>query len=113
MSDKPRRSFTISNEAWYGNKADLPEVMFGMYYEDCGTDGEMGMRWHAIQDDSVPRLEVFCDAWAVLNTFDDVLRKLALYDDMNITVDKFVEILTSCGFVDDTAYESPYAQKEE
>ena len=111
-SNEPRRSFTISNRAWYGNRTNLPEVTFGMCYEDGSVVGEIGMRWYDLRSSlPSPRIEVFHDAWGVLYTFMDVLEKLAEQDNKKMTVDKFVEILVSCGFVDDTPYElskSPY-----
>ncbi|MCP4370020.1 MAG: hypothetical protein GY797_18170, partial [Deltaproteobacteria bacterium] len=57
-------------------------------------------------------LQVFDDAWSALAGFTDVVEKLGKKDDENITPEQFVEILLSCGFVDDTQYKSPYEPEE-
>ena len=110
-----RRAFIWSSKAWYadGFYREGEEVMFGMYAKDNGgTSGEMAMRWKDFSGHQVPQLQVFDDAWSALSLFTDVIEKLGEKDNENITPKQFIEILLSCGFVDDTAYESPYEPKE-
>ena len=103
------RGFYNSSEAWYSKMEGAyphdKEVMFGWYVPNEGTTGEMGMRWHELGNNSVPRLEVFNDAWNALFTFADVLEALADCDGENITPKQFCELLLSLGFVDITKYE--------
>ena len=105
------RGFHWGTRTWYASERDQA-IMFGMYDPNGGgTTGEMAMRWHDL-DGMVPRLEVFCDAWDALQQFTDVLAILAGHDGENITEEKFVNILKSCGVQDLTAYESPYPSQE-
>jgi hypothetical protein len=105
--EKPVRGFYQGHKAWYAesNGIKLPEIMFGIYWQHDGTEGEIAMRWVDINGKLFPRLEVFCDAWKVLNTFGDLLKDLAAVNDKDITVDQFVEILKKRGFRDLTNYE--------
>jgi len=109
-----RRAFAWSNKAWYAetmnNKSQ--EVMFGMYNPKGGSSGEMSMRWKSISGRQVPQLQAFDDAWSALALFTDVIAKLAENDSDNITPEQFIEILSACGFVDDTPYKSPYEPKK-
>jgi len=78
-------------------------VMFGMYCEYLDgssgeTDGEMEMTWETLDNKEVPRLKVYDDAWEILNSFKDVVSKMAKVDDENITIKEFCDILNSCGF---------------
>lgn len=109
-----KRMFIWSSRAWYakamGDKHQ--EIMFGMYHPEGGTSGEMGMRWKELSGRQVPQLQVFDDAWSALALFTDVIEKLGEEDGENITPEQFIEILLSCGFVDDTDYKSPYEPDE-
>ncbi|GHV78602.1 hypothetical protein AGMMS49944_03930 [Spirochaetia bacterium] len=105
--EKPIRGFYQSHKAWYAesNGIKLPEIMFGIYWKNDGTEGEMAMRWIDLCNETVPQLEVYRDAWKVLNDFKDVLDDLAAVNDINITDDQFVEILKKRGFRDLTNYD--------
>lgn len=103
-SDKPFRGYVISHRAWYHNVVMGKEVMFGLYYPEGSTGGEMAVRWHDLKPNIVPRLECFDAAWKTLNSCGDVIEKLAFVNGMNIGVDEFVEILDKCGFKDLTPY---------
>jgi len=109
-----RRAFVWSSKAWYAEaiRDERQEIMFGMYHPEGGTSGEMGMQWKELSGRQVPQLQVFDDAWSALALFTDVIEKLGEQDDENITPEQFIEILLSCDFVDDTAYDSPYEPKE-
>ena len=112
-NNEARRAFVWSSRAWYRSVAPENEIVFGMYYPDGGTDGEMSMRWYDLGGSEVPRLEVYDDSWAVLASFSDLLATLATWDDENIDQELFVKILLEHGFVDDTKYDSPYEPEEE
>lgn len=107
------RGFYNSSEAWYSKMVGSPfkdedkEVVFGWYVPNEGTTGEMGMHWHELGNESVPRLEVFSDSWHALFTFADVLESLADRDGENITPKAFCDLLVSLGFTDLTKYERP------
>jgi hypothetical protein len=102
-----RRGFHRSSKAWYYQKEQPVEIMFGMYAYGGGTTGEMAMRWLPLDNKMIPRLEIFNDSWDALNTFQDLLIKLAERDGDNITEDEFAIILLECGFEDLTKYKSP------
>jgi hypothetical protein len=80
----------------------VDEVMFGFYALDGGTTGEMKMQWELLNEQPVPRLCVFDDAWHALYQLNDVLAKLSNADGENISPKAFCEVLVSCGFVDMT-----------
>lgn len=108
------KGFTHLSRAWYG-KANLPgrnyedEVIFGFYAPEGGTSGEMGMRWVALTPPTAtPQLQVFCDGWSALGHFKDVIDRLAEVDSQDITPSQFCQILTECGFTDQTPEEDPY-----
>lgn len=110
--DGCRRAFVWSARAWYHRPGDRPEINFGMYADEGGTSGEMTMEWIELNGRQVPRLRAFDDSWSALATFGDLLQNLGQVDDENITQKQFVEMLLSCGFEDQTKYESPYEPKE-
>lgn len=103
------RGFSQLSRAWYGGIAIenmrhpcIDEVTFGMYGTHGGTTGEMAMRWVGLSSKPVPRLEVFDDAWDVLNNFSDVLSGMAELTNRNVTPEQFCALLLRCGFTDRT-----------
>lgn len=115
------RGFHWLSQAWYATTSLVgreftDEICFG-YFDlnpnEGGTTGEMMMRWYDLGSGTgiAARLEVFDDAWHALFTFQDVLAALAERDGKNITPAQFTELLTSLGFVDLTARQSPYEAK--
>ncbi len=112
------RGFYISNKAWYARPDHEVEVMFGMYMPGDGTTGEMAMRWtdlHRRGQMDTPQLHVYSDAFHALSLFGDLLTALAYFDNPkhDLTQDKFVAVLLSCGFTDMTAYVDPDAEPDE
>ena len=108
-----RRAFVWTNKAWCDNTTDgSQEIIFGLYHPEGTTSREMSMIWDRLAGGLCPQLQVFDDAWSALASFTDVIAKLSEKDDENITPEQFIKILLSCGFVDDTAYNSPYEPKE-
>lgn len=105
------RGFVWSSRAWYAESVKCQNAIhFGMYAREGGTSGEMTMRWHDLGGKSVPRLEVFDDGWSALFLFQNLLEKLAEYDNKTISQEQFVEILKTCGFEDLTEYKNPYGK---
>ena len=110
--DGAYRGFMQLSKAWYAD-ANLrganyrDEVMFGFYYEDGGTSGEMGVRWVDIGSEKhlTPILRVYDDAWDALNECKDVIEKMAEVDGDDISPEQFCDILLSCGFKDLTPLE--------
>ncbi len=103
------RGFHWSNRAWYKNIVDKPEINFGMYDpNDGGTSGEMSVKWISLGNKLTPKLECFDDGWNALFLFGDLIQKMGEVDSEDITDEKFIEMLLSCGFKDLTKYEDPY-----
>ena len=104
------RGFHVSHKAHYAQVCGIidPEISFGMYALEGGASGEMTMRWRSFSNEPqlVPRLEAYDDSWSALATFGDLLAKMAEVDDANVTPERFIEILLSCGFRDLTMYEA-------
>ena len=98
-----KRGFYWDNRAYYA-RSTRPEVTFGMYSELGGTTGEMTMRWVSLSGGSVPKLEVFNDAWGALASFTDLGEMLKEVNGQCITDQEFVNILLACGFEDLTHY---------
>mgnify|MGYP001390754306 FL=1 len=111
--DGANREFYWTNKAWYCVENKPNEVMFGLFYKDNGTSGEMAMKWQNLSEKDVPQLQVYNDAWSALATFKDVLDKLAEHDDEDITPEEFIAILKECGFKDRTAYDLPDEMKKD
>lgn len=104
------RGFHWYNKAWYAeSNGNGIEVGFGLYDpNDGGTTGEMSVKWIVLDNKLTPKLCSFDDSWSALNTFSDLLEKMAEADSEDITDSQFVQMLLECGFKDLTKYESPY-----
>lgn len=98
------RGFHRSNKAYYARKHDHPSIDFGLYDYEGGTSGEMCMEWVEVANKPTPLLRCYDDAWRALSSFKDLFDELEKFDSENISDDKFVEILLSCGFKDLTKY---------
>ena len=101
LLDEYKRGFYWTTKAWYGENKDYRRIGFGLFgKEGNSTIGEMSMKWHdlkyGLKDKSVPRLDVFNDAWFALSTFQDLLEVLAEVDEEDITEERFVDILLDC-----------------
>ena len=106
------KGFVHLARSWYSSSAArcggiVDEVMFGFYYEDGGTSGEIAMTWDKLGGKIVPQLQVYDDAWNALGEFKDVIDMMAEVDGENIPPNKFCEILLACGFQDDTQEVEP------
>ena len=105
------RGFIISSEAWYGPllpPSEKPgEISLGMYHPGGGSTGEFAIRWHDLGRRSVPRLEVFHDAWDALLQFRDVLAWLAAIDGMFPTQQEVAAQLRKLGVRDLTQRTKP------
>lgn len=105
-----KRGFYHLSKAWY-NKVALEkakykdEVLFGIYCDEGGTDGEMSVRWYDLANKSTPKLECFDDAWLVLSQLKDVIDEMAKVDSQDINPEEFCRLLLRCGFEDLTPTE--------
>lgn len=106
---KAKRQFHQLSRSWYGkdtlkDRKYTDKIMFGMYIDNDGCEGEMAMGWYNIGKGTIPtaKLEVFEDSFNELNKFIDVIKELAKCDNEGIQPDEFCEILKSCGFEDRT-----------
>ncbi len=109
--DGTKRGFYWSTKAYYSRTNDEREIMFGLFAgKDGGTTGEMGMRWHLLGNEWVPRLECYSDGWSALAMFPDLITELGRRDSDDPTEQEFVNLLLSLGFEDLTDYERPRSQ---
>ncbi len=107
-----KRGFYHVSKAWYADSAlkgreYTDEVIFGLYCDQGGTTGEMGVRWGDLENKNTPKLHCFDDAWAVLAGFKDVIDEMGKVDDQNIKPEEFCVILLKCGFEDLTPVKQP------
>ena len=102
------RGFVWSSKAWYHQLTAIEEeIWFGLYHPEGKTSGEMCMVWKELSEQRVPQLQVYDDAWSTLPRFADLLEKMGEMDKKHITQEQFIEMLTSCGFEDQTQYTRP------
>jgi hypothetical protein len=74
------------------------DVLFGLYYAEGGTQGEMVMRWHRLgKTAAVPRLESFSDSWKIFPMISWLFKELAKADEY-MTIDQFAAVLEKHGF---------------
>ena len=67
---------------------------------------EFSISWRTLSEESVPRLEVFDDAWGILvNDCADLLKELALLTDATPSPDRIVKVLERLEFEDETQEE--------
>jgi len=116
IDQKAIRGFYHYNESWYsGNpkaRGFVDQIMIGLYYEGGGTDGEFCIRWEILGSRSVPRLQVFNDAWKALSEFKDLLSAMDLSDGKNTTPMEMCEVLKNLGIKDLTDRINPYLKTE-
>jgi hypothetical protein len=74
------------------------DVLFGLYYAEGETQGEMAMRWHRLgKNAAAPRLESFSDSWKMFPTISWLFKELAKADE-HMTIDQFAAVLEKHGF---------------
>lgn len=115
--DECKRGFYWTKKAWYSKRSMLEhhkhEVMFGLYCEDGGTNGEAAMHWVDLGTYGLAaRLEAFQDSWEMLASMPDLVAKLGELNGKRVTEEQFIETLLELGFEDITPYDDPYAAKE-
>jgi hypothetical protein len=113
-------AFYVSNEAWYAeavNRAGMrgaAEIMIGRYADEGGCDFEFAIRWIDLGR-TIPRLEVFDDAWGVFADPDFsgfvawLASHTALYGQESVTPADVSAFLLSAGFIDRTQRTNPDA----
>lgn len=106
------RGFYHHNESYYAGVlpvigGGVDQVMFGYYKPEGGSSGEMSMQWERLGGKVVPQLRCYDDAWDALSRFGDLIRRLADFDEKNISPSEFCNILKECGFQDLTHRERP------
>ena len=113
------KRYIHTTKAWYWktqehafNRDWVDEIMF---YTD-EPFGEMAMRWHDLQGQWAPRLEVFVESVNALALLSDLLSAIAQWsaNDERMTPSVFRELLETCGFADRTPlkYEDSYPKQE-
>lgn len=106
--DKEKLNAEAFREYYDFRKYGDMEVMFGLSSPGGGTHGEMGIKWKVLNNEQVPQLQCFNDGFGVLSTFQDLLDKLAEWDDYNFTPDEFIELLESLGFIRSDSYQGDF-----
>lgn len=108
------KQYVISSQAWYAHSAMLngaiEEVTFGNYNPEEGSTGEGTFRWYRLGTSIGCKLEIFDDAWAMLNECPSLLMRLASYEKTCIdsaTLEEVCRILEECGFADGTPRKTP------
>lgn len=78
------------------------EIMLGIQHRDGGTLCELVINWHMLQGKSIPRLEVFSEAWHLLrtDTLQSLLKHLTQEKEPLPTPDELSRLLIDYGFVD-------------
>lgn len=78
------------------------EIMLGIQYPDGGCLCELAVRWNKLGDKLTPRLEVYSEAWHLLqtDTFQSVLNQLTKESKPMPTPDEVSALLIDYGFVD-------------
>lgn len=107
-----KRRFTHLSRAWYGQAAlrdreFRDEVMFGLFFDDGATAGEIAVRWYDFPapGGQAARLEAFDDSWRVLGQLQDVVAAMAALPHQShscISPERFCQLLEACGFEDVT-----------
>lgn len=77
------------------------EILLGIQYPGGGCLCEVGISWQRMNNQLVPRLSAFSEAWHLLltPTLQQVLDYLA-HEKALVTPDEVSQLLLSCGFTD-------------
>ena len=115
-SPSPVRGFTHVSRAWYASSwlsttNLIDEIVFGLYFPDGGTSGEMTVKWSMLAGRPTAKLNVFHDAWMALSQMPDLVAALGALPEResNITPSQFTALLLSLGFTDLTETVNPRA----
>ena len=98
--------FTCFSRQNYSRTVSLDctdEVMLGVQCIEGGTLGELAIRWHMLSGKAVPRLEVYDDAWQIMQTptFAAVMEVLTQMSRRHTpTPDEVSALLIAHGFTD-------------
>lgn len=78
------------------------EIMLGLYHQGGGCLCEFGISWHNLNNELVPQLHMFSDAWCLLQTptIQSVLEQLTQERGSLPTPDDVSAVLIGCGFSD-------------
>lgn len=115
-----KMKYIVSHEEWYNrnnpNKIADREIMIGDYSSDGDRGfGEFAIRWISVAGEPIARLEVFRDAWALLDRCHALISALATIEKSDATPDRVIALLESLGYEDITkrnASDSPCAHEE-
>ncbi len=102
------RGYHRMSKAFYARADEEVEILFGIYWTDGGTSGEMLMRWRILSTGVCAQLQSFCDSWEVLAGMPDLIEALGKLKNENITEPEFSKLLDTLGFKDLTSYKHPY-----
>lgn len=104
------KGFTCLSRMEYGdiclsNSRRSPEyidqIMYGLYLESDGCKAEMAMRWYDIKGELMPCMEVFSDAFILMqDTSQEVLNAIHRFGKLNFTPDEFSRLLLQLGYTD-------------
>ena len=118
-----KRTFIHYGEAYYWRILPRDPRLADEISLDVGK-GEVFIRWHMLQQDDCPRLEIFSDGWRSLPLLKDVFAALAEFPEgprtwehgpptpARPTPQEVCRLLLSFGFEDKTPRTDPYEHRE-
>jgi hypothetical protein len=107
----PIKTYIHTTKAWYGNEAreslKRERCTDEVYFYVNEPFGEMVMRWYHLDQQDIPRLEVFLASMEAIAGLSDVLSALGKisHKKEDLSPEAFCALLEKCGFVDKTPYE--------
>lgn len=100
------RTLIQNSRAWWSATVALPDGaaddLLLQVRDDGALLGELRVAWYSLNNELVPRLEVFSDGWQALAAMPDLLEVLAAYDGENVTPAGLCTELVALGFADVT-----------
>jgi hypothetical protein len=99
--------FIHVSKAWYAasvltNRDFRDEVHIAAYDAEKALVGEFAFRWYQLSRKDGIRLEAFNDSWRALAGCPELLTELTRLNNLQVSPERFCEILTSMGFVNMT-----------
>ena len=89
------------------------EVVIGFYDEQGGgTSGEFTIKWVTLGGESVPKLQLFSDAWDALFQMQDLMAALSELDASDPAPSQICDLLIGLGFTDFTRREMNEADRD-
>lgn len=94
----------IDGELRWNDASCKNELWINYWNQETKIQGEFTIQWYDLLDDElIPKLEVFEDAWLALYQYgQNFLKMLAENDNKNLTKEEMKTKLLEIGFIDKT-----------